>query len=500
MVSKTCRQAVVAVVPLLHGLVAQVALAQDIGPATEARSVQAPDPAAVETRHIPAPDRLAAVDLFVADARARLGLPGLAIAIATPDSVVFATGYGGASTGERITGRTPIHIGSVTKTVTAAVAVRLAGEGRLDLDAPVERYLPSFSMQSPFTPGSITLRNLLEHRSGLSQWSGHDGRAQREGRFGHLAPRGPPGERAEYSSLNFIILGRVLEAASGESYAGLVRGVLFDPLGMHDAFVDGPGGTRPADLAPGHQSWFGFQRRRSEPVPPRYLVPAGFVGASAHDLGRYGGMLVGRGAFGATRILDPESAVELLGPLDGGVGRALSWGRRRVDDRLVLEHSGNTRTSAARLRLLPEEGLALVVLANTNSGPFFDAADAVLDGMDAILAGAPAPSLWPMERIFKGVVLAGTALAVVGMGRKAVAWSRAGYPTALDGSAGTLGRLGLDLGLGAAVLFGIPRLVGVPLSTMIEYFPDLGIGIVASAGAGVAGGVLHAFTRSAAGR
>jgi hypothetical protein len=67
----------------------------------------------------------------------------------------------------------------------------------------------------------------------------------------------------------------------------------------------------------------------------------------------------------------------------------------------------------------------------------------------------------------------------------------------LDASAGTLGRLALDVGGGAFVLFGVPRLAGVPLSTMVEYFPDLGLALAASAGAGVMGGVLHAFTRSA---
>jgi hypothetical protein len=231
-------------------------------------------------------------------------------------------------------------------------------------------------------------------------------------------------------------------------------------------------------------------------VPPPYLVPAGFAGASAYDLGRYGGMLVGGGTFAGERILDERTVAELLGPLDG-TGSALGWGRRRIGERLVIEHSGNTRTSAARMRLVPSAGYALVVLANANSGPFFDAADALLDGIDEILQGEPPHDPLPMERLFKGAILIGTTLSVAGMARRARSWGRAGYPIGLSPSSSA--RLALDVGIGAALLVGIPRLAGVPLSTMVDYFPDLGIGLTVSAGAGIVGGLLYAFTRSASG-
>jgi CubicO group peptidase (beta-lactamase class C family) len=441
-------------------------------------------------------DRLDAVERFVERNWSRLGLPGVAVGVATADSVVLALGYGtGTTDGGPITAGTPFHIGSVTKTFTAAVTAYLAREGALDLDDPVEAYLPDFTLRPPFTPGSIRIRHLLQHRSGLRQWSGHDRRAQRDGHFDHLAPAGPPGERGEYSSLNYIIVGRILEEASGEPYARLMERVLFRPLQMGDAFVEGSGGARPGQ-ARGHQSWFGLQRSRAEPPPPRHLVPAGFAGASAVDLARYGGMLVGGGSFAGLRVLDDQAVEALLGPLDGQ-GPALGWGRRRLGGTLVLEHSGNARTASARMRLVPEEGYALVVLSNTNSGPFFGAPDALLDGIHAILNGEPEPRLWPRERLFKGVVLAGALLSVTGMARRGGEWSRAGYPVGIDGSSGTLGRLALDLGVGAVVVVGVPRYVGVPLPTLIEYFPDLGIALAASAGAGMVGGVLRAFIRSA---
>src|SRR5690606_32107702 len=155
-----------------------------------------------------------------------------------------------------------------------------------------------------------------------------------------------------------------------------LRARLIDPLAMTSTFVVGAEDP-PADRARGHQSYFGLQIPRTEPEPPRYLVPAGFVGASAHDLGRYGGMLVGNGAFGGVRVLDSATVAELMGARDGAP--PLSWGRSRHDGRLMLEHAGNARTSSARLRLLPQDGYAITVLAGTNSGPFFSSTAQVMD-------------------------------------------------------------------------------------------------------------------------
>jgi CubicO group peptidase (beta-lactamase class C family) len=398
----------------------------------------------------------------------------------------------GTLAGGLITGHTPFVLGSVTKTLTAVAAARLAKSGVVDFDAAVEACLPGFTMASPFAPRSITLRHLLQHRSGLSQWSGHDRRAQQEGEFAHISPSGPAGGRAEYSSLNFIVLGRVLESASKTDYARLLEEEVFGPLGMTDAFVAGPDGL-PLATAAGHQSFFGLEIPRREPAPPRYLVPAGFAAASAHDLGRLGGALVGGGAFAGEQVLAASTVEALLGPLESA-GDAMAWGRSRKNGRLVFEHAGNSRTSSSRVRLVPQAGYAIAVLANTNSGPFFSATGELMDGVQAILDGGRAPGLWPKERVFKTALLLGTVLSLLSLFRRGRAWNRAGRPTALVRSGRTLRTLALDVGGGGVLLFGIPRSVGVPIHTMTEYFPDLGMALIVSVVAGVIGGVLRAWT------
>jgi hypothetical protein len=212
-------------------------------------------------------------------------------------------------------------------------------------------------------------------------------------------------------------------------------------------------------------------------------------------MGRYGGMLVGRGAIGGDRVVESRTVDGLLAPL-GSTGPAMAWGRGRLHDTDVLGHDGNARTSSARVRLVPERGYAITVLVNTNTGPFLDSGTALLDGVHRILEGEPAPTLFPAERLLKGAILLGTLVSVGGMGLRGRDWRRAGYPVGLSGDAGTLRRLAFDVGGAAVLLVALPRFIGVPLPTLVAYFPDLGIPLVASAGAGLVGGVLRAFVRS----
>lgn len=439
------------------------------------------------------PRRVSAARQFVEGSWSRLGLPGVSVSVATADSVVLVEAHGCcAASGGPLEPGTPVRIGSVSKTFTAALTAELASEGVLDLDAPVEDYLPGFSLAPPFRPRSITLRNLLQHRSGLSQWSGHDARAQREGLFDHIRASGAPGGDPEYSSLNFIILGRVLEAATGESYGVLLKRMLLDPLGMGASGAEhGPA----AHVAPaaGHQNWFGFPVRFEQPSPPRYLVPAGYVSSSARDMGRYAGMLLAGGEFGGSPVLSVSTVSGLLGPLDTS-GYALGWGRRRENGVLFLEHSGNSRASSARVRLVPSEGYAIVVLASTNSGPFFSAVDDMLDGVHKALRGERPSSPWPRERLVKIMILAGTTVSVVGLVRRVMIWNRLGRRIASPATRSAWTRLTLDMLLGAVVLLGVPRLIGVPLGTLAEYFPDLAIALVASAVAGILAGLFRGIT------
>jgi CubicO group peptidase (beta-lactamase class C family) len=169
---------------------------------------------------------LGSIDAFATRVLATGTAPGLAVAITDRERTLEARTYGDASEDHLW------PIASIGKSFTAAVAVQLSDEGRLDLDAPVVEHLPWFSVRTLFAP--ITVRHLLAHSSGLIEAldsapnSNVDvlGLADTEAGFA-------PGEHYHYSNIGYRAVGAVLERVTGKPYGELVRRRVLDPLGMH---------------------------------------------------------------------------------------------------------------------------------------------------------------------------------------------------------------------------------------------------------------------------
>jgi len=148
--------------------------------------------------------------------------------------------------------------GSTTKVVTAATVLRLAAQGKVDLDTPVQRYLPGL-LTKAFEP--ISVRQLLNHTSGIQAGAGFGDafEDQYAHRFDTLTPRqvvasavakGPefrPGERQDYLNINYTILGLLIEKVTGHSYASEATRLVLRPAGMHDTYFPG---TNPRILGP----------------------------------------------------------------------------------------------------------------------------------------------------------------------------------------------------------------------------------------------------------
>ena len=110
------------------------------------------------------------VDDYITARMETAHIPGLSVAIVQGDQIVYLKGYGQADpSGRPVTPQTPFIIGSISKTFTALAVMQLVESGKVDLDAPVQRYLPWFRVADPEASAQITVRNLLNHTSGLPQ-------------------------------------------------------------------------------------------------------------------------------------------------------------------------------------------------------------------------------------------------------------------------------------------------------------------------------------------
>jgi CubicO group peptidase (beta-lactamase class C family) len=189
------------------------------------------------------PDAVAgfqAIDAYVEEQMRRLKIPGVSLAIVEGDEIVHLRGFGRARPGgEAPTPQTPFFIGSLTKSITALAVMQLVEAGKVILDAPVQQYLPWFRVADPQASAKMTVRHLLNQTSGLPESSGEiapghlddlpDGterqaRTLRSVKLSHAA-----GTVCPYSNANYDLLGLVIEAASGRSYAGYVQEHIFTP-------------------------------------------------------------------------------------------------------------------------------------------------------------------------------------------------------------------------------------------------------------------------------
>jgi CubicO group peptidase (beta-lactamase class C family) len=329
--------------------------------------VQAPVPGRFATLSEPE-QTFELIDALAADLLATAKLPGLSVAILEDGEVAFARGYGfmDLDTRSPVTPETRFRCASVSKTITATAIARLLGEHRLDLDAPVTSYVPSWPADPAITP-----RELSGHLSGVAHYQGQD-RIDRRRHYESVtealnvfrdSPRaGAPGEAYVYSTHGYTLLSAVIEGASGLPFLDYLDQEIFEPLAM-----TGSGPDLRATPSPEMSTLYG--RRQGEPalIPqpedPSYKWAGGGLVSTPSDLVRMADAYM-------NGFISPEVVSEMFESqrtADGqetGVGITWRIGEDRLG-RTVIHHSGSMGGARTTLLMVPEERLAVAVMTNT---------------------------------------------------------------------------------------------------------------------------------------
>ena len=292
-------------------------------------------------RRSSAPDRTSQsgafeeIDAHIERQMERLNMPGVALAIVEGDKVVYLRGFGRARPGgEEPTPQTPFIIGSLTKSFTALAVMQLVEEGKIDLDAPVQHYLPWFRVADPWASAQITVRHLLNQTSGLPTLSGEiqladlDDRpdaSERQARaLSTLELTRPVGSAFEYSNANYSLLGLIVEAASGESYADYVQNHIFAPLKMTHSYTS-QDEAKQNGLAVGHQYWFVLPFATPNMPIPHGSLPAAVLISTSEDMARYLIAHLNEGRYGDVQILSGSGVEELHRGRQTSVLWAFRW-------------------------------------------------------------------------------------------------------------------------------------------------------------------------------
>ena len=303
--------------------------------------------------------------------------PGLSVAVGVDGRIVWAEGFGWADIEQRVPVRpsSKFRVGSVAKPMTAALLALIYERGGIDLDAPVQRYVPSF----PEKKHPITTRQLAGHLAGIRHYQGDEMLSSRnyetilEGLeiFEDDALLFEPGTQYSYSTYAWNLISAIIEGATGKAFLTQMDERVFEPLGMRDTSAD-------------QNRFIVFDRVRpyvvdedgrfanAPYVDNSYKWAGGGFVSTAEDLVRFGFAHLEPGFLEAATLETLHTSQKAKDGKETGYG--IGW-RVSKDERgrRVVGHGGGSVGGTTRLTIYPEESLVIAMITNLSNGPDFHA-------------------------------------------------------------------------------------------------------------------------------
>ncbi len=316
------------------------------------------------------------------------GAAGLSASIVTADGVEWTGAWGFANVADEVpvTDRTLFAVASVSKTVTALAVMQLVDEGLLDLDAPVDDYLP-YRVRNPSFPDTpVTTRMLLTHTAGLIDdfillarvsTEGDPTVSMAEFAEGYVTPGGAyyqddnwgyePGTDYAYCNANFGVLGHLVEVVSDEDFRARTRTTILDPLGMTDTgwfLADVDVSMLAIPYSYGDRTGFVAQ-----PFQGVSFYPASTLRTSASELGRFLAATIRAGELDGVRVLEESTSLsmrEVQRP-DLDPNQAITWSYNRRAGFDWLEHTGSAGGVSTVMAYRPDANVGFIVLSNSDA-------------------------------------------------------------------------------------------------------------------------------------
>jgi CubicO group peptidase (beta-lactamase class C family) len=341
-----------------------------------------------------APETIKQIEAVITSEQAKLKIPGLSVAVISGGQVRYSKGFGFADLENNVAAKatTVFRTGSIAKPLTATAIMQLVEQGKLDLDAPIQKYCQAF----PEKPWPITARQLLGHLGGVRHYKGGRPESYGAALFASITDSlrtfkdepllQEPGTKYEYTTYGFSVLGCAIEGASGKSYREYMQENVFKTAGMTLTRLDDQHLIIP-DRSRGYQQ---VGLAMYPPLPPslKDQVPTGtIVNAALHDTSMKvpgGGLLstaedlarfvlaLKRGALVKPGTLEQMWASQKT--KDGKeTGYGMGWQINSNNGLKLVLHTGNQAGSSSYLSFSPERGIAIVVMTNLQ--------DARLDGI-----------------------------------------------------------------------------------------------------------------------
>jgi len=348
-----------------------------------------------------APAKRAQLEAAISRFMAANSTPGVSVAVVENGAEEWSAGFGSADLENFVpaTAHTLYRLGSISKSITATATLLLWQEGKLDLDAPVQKYCPAF----PQKDVPITTRELLGHLGGIRHYKSDSQDDPEVGNTKHfLNPIqggldffkndplvAKPGTEFHYSTQGFTLVGCVIEGASGEKYVDYARKNVLTPAGMTHTVAD----DRFA-IVPYRTRFYSKDKAgaitNADFLDSSYKIPGGGWLSSADDMAQF------EVAMLDDRIINRSTRDLMWTPLKPADGKedsyALGWGTGKDLGVLDVGHGGAQQGTSTSFLIVPERRAGVVVLINLDGG---NASDLAKDLMKIVLAPAPPPARPP---------------------------------------------------------------------------------------------------------
>lgn len=296
------------------------------------------------------------------------GIPGFSITVMREGKIVYSEGFGYADVEERVPARpaTKFRIGSVSKPLTAVALIKLAEQGKIDLDAPIQKYVPTF----PDKGALITPRLLAGHLAGIRHYKDDEFFIQKHYNtvldglaiFKDDPLVSPPGTKFNYSSYGFNLLSAAIENACGKDFLSCIHELVFTPLSLRSTTED-----QPAEIIEQRSRFYDHPKdkplQNAPYVDNSYKWAGGGFLSSTEDLVRFGNALLEPG------YLKKESLALLFTPQKTKSGEespyAIGWfiGKSESGKRM-FQHAGGSVGGTSQLILYPDQHLVIAMICN----------------------------------------------------------------------------------------------------------------------------------------
>lgn len=328
-------------------------------------------------------------DNFISAQMNKHGLSGVSLAIVKNGELAYMKGYGNSGSNP-VTPETQMFIGSLSKSFTGLAIAQLVEQGKIDLQAPIQTYIPWFTISNTDEAAKIKIHHLLHHTSGLSE-SGFsvvlpaNASMEEMARSLRLARlTAPVGTKFQYFNYGYDLLAYIVEIVSGEKYADYLKAHIFDPLGMSSSTADP---SAAVEISPGTTRIFGFSIPMRQKVRV-HDIGSGFIVSTAEDLSRYMIAMINLANHKENGVLNPESATWFFQPdiASYGMGWFIDEGNN------LIYHGGAIDNFHTEQFFYPATGSGFILLVN--QGHYLDhlmSCSQLTDGVKALLEGRNPP-------------------------------------------------------------------------------------------------------------